>query len=530
VRLLGFIAILGIATAIGLNVSGALGPAGRDPIRTIYVGQAGAGNRSGQGGCANARPLSWLNAASNWGAGDGQIRPGVTVGLCGTITGQLETKKSGSGGKPITILFMANAKIAKGGAGCPSSGCISVAPSSEYITIDGGSNGVIENTDRGTGKLESAEPTTGIEARGCKHCTIEDLEIANLYVAVRGHGPGATEIRGIQIREGTPEYDTVNHDVFHDLGWAVNIEAAPTTSHIDVERDTFYHLTHGFSPTAGFSGGSIGPVVFAHNHFYRNLNWEAPGDPNHVDGVHCYSTDAKGYTPHYTGLYIYDNYITMEGADNTAPIYIEGGSGEGSTPCADSTSNIWVFNNVLAYAKNVPEGADGLLGAFSGEPHLYNNTLLGNSTTVRVCEVLNDHVAAEVRFTNNLATRCKVFLEAEKERLAAGGVEHNLWADGGSGGTFVCIAATGKREYTRAELSSWQACLGNDMHSRMVSNARLDLKEVVGVQGKPYAGSPALAAGVNLTSLCPSTPARALCRNINGEARPSTGAWNIGAY
>jgi hypothetical protein len=36
--------------------------------------------------------------------------------------------------------------------------------------------------------------------------------------------------------------------------------------------------------------------------------------------------------------------------------------------------------------------------------------------------------------------------------------------------------------------------------------------------------------GEDLTSLCSQTPRRALCRNIAGEARPTTGAWNIGAY
>ena len=430
----------------------------------------------------------------------------------------------------MTILFTAGAKIAKGGAGCPGSGCLNIANESAYITIDGGSDGVIENTDSGTGK-ESPSTTTGIQANGCKHCAIENLEIANLYVAKKGDEKDNTEIRGIFIREGSPEYVTVSHDVFHDMGWAVNIEASESTSHIYVEHDTFYHLTHGFTPTAAFNGGNIGPVVFAHNHWYGNLNWEDGNssngtgpDTNHSDGVHCYSADGRGYTPHYNGLYIYDNYVEMEGEDNTAPIFLEGGSGDGSTPCADKTSNIWVYDNV--FSSTDTELGDGLLGAYSGEPHIYNNTLIGSGEGA--CEVLNDHVSAEMRYKDNVITSCKYLIEAEKERFAPNGLEYNLYANGGSE-PFVCLNPN-KHEYGMANFGKWQECMEDDKHSITASSAKLDLQEAVGAQGKPEAGSPALDAGANLTSLCPSTPEEALCKNINGEARPSTGAWNIGAY
>jgi hypothetical protein len=496
----------------------------------IYVAQNGAGSQNGEGSCSNAHPLSWLNRESDWGSDAGKVAPGTTVDLCGTFSEPVETKGNGSSGKPVTILFTAGAKIAKGGAGCPGSGCLNIANESAYITIDGGSDGVIENTDSGTGK-ESPSTTTGIQANGCKHCAIENLEIANLYVAKKGDEKDNTEIRGIFIREGSPEYVTVSHDVFHDMGWAVNIEASESTSHIYVEHDTFYHLTHGFTPTAAFNGGNIGPVVFAHNHWYGNLNWEDGNpsngtgpDTNHSDGVHCYSADGRGYTPHYNGLYIYDNYVEMEGEDNTAPIFLEGGSGDGSTPCADKTSNIWVYDNV--FSSTDTELGDGLLGAYSGEPHIYNNTLIGSGEGA--CEVLNDHVSAEMRYKDNVITSCKYLIEAEKERFAPNGLEYNLYANGGSE-PFVCLNPN-KHEYGMANFGKWQECMEDDKHSITASSAKLDLQEAVGAQGKPEAGSPALDAGANLTSLCPSTPEEALCKNINGEARPSTGAWNIGAY
>jgi hypothetical protein len=64
----------------------------------------------------------------------------------------------------------------------------------------------------------------------------------------------------------------------------------------------------------------------------------------------------------------------------------------------------------------------------------------------------------------------------------------------------------------------------------MASNAKLNLKEAVGELGRPESGSEAIGHGTNLTSLCSETPEESLCKNIEGVGRPSTGAWNIGAY
>ena len=117
------------------------------------------------------------------------------------------------------------------------------------------------------------------------------------------------------------------------------------SGHIYIEHNTFYHLTHGLAIGGGNgTASSIGQEVFAHNRFYGNINWEdGAADTNHVDGVHCFARPTD--LAHYTGLYIYDNYITTEGSNTTGPIFLEGSNG--GTPCSDKTSNVWIFNNVL---------------------------------------------------------------------------------------------------------------------------------------------------------------------------------------
>jgi hypothetical protein len=497
----------------------------------IYVAQAGAGDQSGES-CADAHSLDWLNTGGNWGAGAGKVAPGTTVDLCGTLTEPIETRGEGSSGKPITIYFTVGAKIAMGGEGCPGSGCIHVPGGSEYITIDGGEGGRVENTDTGSGKQTPAT-TTGIQANGCKHCAIENLTIADLYVPKKGTDYGDTENRGISIQEETPEYVTIDHDTFTNLGWAVNVEMGQASSHIAVEYDTFDVVTHGFTPSAGFSGGEIGPVVFAHNYFYGNLEWEdGSTDTNHVDGLHCYSADGRGYTPHYTGLYIYDNYIEVEGNNVTAPIFLEGGSGEGRTPCADKTSNIWIFNNVLWNASQTVEGGNGLLGAFSGEPRIYDNTLIGEAAATGVCEEYNS-VAEKIHYKNNLTTSCKTLINAEPARFDTSEMAHNLWANGGDTDEALICENPERHAYGLDDFSDWKACMGGsgvEEGSKAAASAKVKLTGDKGTEGKPEAGSPAIEAGANLTSLCGQTPEEALCNNINGAPRPSAGAWGIGAY
>jgi hypothetical protein len=504
----------------------------------IYVSQSGAGSQSGEGSCSSAHSLSWLNSYNNWGSGGDRVAPGTTVDLCGTLTEPVETQASGSPGKPITIMFTAGAKIAMGGNGCPGSGCINVAGNSEYVTINGGSNGQIENSERSYEKnKEEGPPTTAIEAEGCHHCTFENLNVGPMYMAEKGDVVGNAEIRGIKIRPEThtTEYITVAHDYFHDQGWAVNIEAAANTTHIYVEHNVFYHLTHGFTPGASFNGGNIGPVVFAYNHFYGDINWEdGEHDTNHVDGVHCFA--GYGDYPHYNdepdkGLYIYDNYIATEGHNVTAPVFLEGSNNH--TVCGDKTSDLWVFNNVLTGTS-----CCGLITDDSGEPHIFNNTLIGESNNEEGCEMFNSDTEGgrelaiqAVRFKNNIVTTCKTLIDAEKQLIAPGGMGNNLWANGGSENeTFVCRNPN-RHEYFNDEYSQWRSCMENDEEDSIVAaTAKLNLEETVGHQGEPESGSEAIGHGANLSSLCSQTPEEALCKNINGESRPSSGAWDIGAY
>jgi hypothetical protein len=538
-------AIALVGTVIGLYFSGVLVPV-HSVGAQVYVAQSAAGARTGRS-CASARSLAWLNSPEDWGSGAGEVGPGTTVELCGTLTRAVETQGNGEAGRPVTIRFASGSRIAMSGNGCPSSGCINVKSGSEYITVTSaaGYKGQIENTERSYAREHEAGPgTKGVAAFGCKHCKIENLEIGPLYLAKKGDVVGDTEIQGIAIEDegGEPQYDTIQNDYLHDLGWALNVQNGRHSGHIHVEHNTFYHLTHGLYLGANVAGASIGEVVFAHNRFYGNSNWEdGEADSNHVDGVHCAADIAD--LSHYSGLYIYDNYITTEGANTTGPIFLEGTNS--STPCSDKTSNVWIFNNVLT-----GNTCCGLAGAFSGEVHTYNNTMIGAGPSSEqgekeTCETWNSDTkegrpltVASRSFKNNVVSSCHDLISAERFLAAPNGIEHNLWANAGGDEAFACeqgeVESEGehRESFHASEFASWVACMQQpETQSRYLSTAKLRLAgKAQAPLGEPESGSPALGHGKNLSSLCSQTPGKALCKNIRGVPRPSTGPWNIGAY
>ena len=140
----------------------------------IYIAQNATGSNNGSS-CANAYAVSFFNTSSNWGNGTGKISPGTTVHLCGTITSQLVGQGSGTSGSPITIYFEPNAKISM------PAGTLMNMQNENYIVIDGGTNGILENTDNGT-NLDNQIAASGIYASGSGNLEIKNLTIQNLYV------------------------------------------------------------------------------------------------------------------------------------------------------------------------------------------------------------------------------------------------------------------------------------------------------------------------------------------------------------
>ncbi len=494
---------IGPGAAAGIGLPAPAGPA-------VYVGQATAGNGDGSS-CANARSAAWFNTASSWGTGAGQIGPGDVVHLCGTISSDLRAHGSGQSGSPITIYFEPGASISM--PACPGNGtgCLNTG-GQDYITIDGGGTGVIQSTQNGTNLPQHTGAVLGINAFGCTGCTIEYLTVGDMYVHSSDTDTAANNVDGVEFSGSDV---TIQDDTFHDDDWALVAEWANGDSNERIFGNDVYNNDHGFASTAGFSGGSIGPVLFYANHVHDYANWDTTNAAYHHDGIHCYTYGGSG-AAHYDGFYIYDNIFDGQvGTDMTSHIFMEGGSGSGSTPCADSSSPIFIFNNVLTAGQDIN---NGLMDPASGQPHVLDNTLIGHDTRSGTCYTSNSDATHEA-FENNLLSTCSTLMYNNLPSIyAAGSPDYDLYA-GGGGNAFLC----GSQFESFSRFGSWQSCIGGDSHSSAASNPALNSN------GSPQAGSPAIGAGANLTSLCTGLLAP-LCSNIDGVPRPPAGPWNAGAF
>lgn len=108
----------------------------------------------------------------------------------------------------------------------------------------------------------------------------------------------------------------------------------------------------------------------------------------------------------------------------------------------------------------------------------------------------------------------------ENTSFTSNGISNNLYQLMGTGNTFGFNSNGGDT------LSSWQSWLptgsGKDIYAWAGSSSSLNLDST----GKPLAGSTAIGAAANLSTL----GIAALNYDRNGVARPASGAWDAGAY
>jgi hypothetical protein len=226
----------------------------------IYITQTGTGAGTS---CSSPQNVAFFNNSSNWGTGK-PIVPGTSVHLCGTFTGTageqlLTVQGDGASGSPITIKF--------------ESGAILTAPywsafgainedGKSFITIDGGTNGLIENTANGTSPTFAfQQQSRAVYAENCTHCTVQNLTIANLYVH-NSTSDTAVDQTGVNCVLGIGASNlTINNMTCHDAGWGI----AGLGNNSIVENSNIYNVDHGIA--CGASGVLTGLSIHD-NHFH----------------------------------------------------------------------------------------------------------------------------------------------------------------------------------------------------------------------------------------------------------------------
>lgn len=488
------------------------------PKPGVYIAESTSG--SGRGNrCDNAHGAAWFNDPAHWAARPGtprpggRIRPGVTVYLCGTISTPLGAQGSGVPGMPVTVYWEPGARLSSPnwaeGAAFRTNG-------HSYLKLNGGGHGLIEATALGTDLPDQGQHAVGIQAWSCNGCTIENLTIANLYVHTSPSDTSVDQTQDNAIRLSGSNL-TIANNTIHDVGWALFADWANGNANDAIHGNNIYNIDHAFASTSEFPGGRIGPIYFYRNNLHDYANWDTPNDAYHHDGIHCYTSDDGAGPSHYAGFYIYDNtFGGNTGANMTAQIFIEGGSGSGATPCADSSSKIWIFNNVGSVSRDL---YNGVFGVFSGSPQVLNNTLIGADSTGGGVGYMSGNAVSGEDFRNNVITTANQLIVVDNRgSFTAGAPNYNVYANGGDN-SFVCAG----NYYSFQQFQPWRHCVGGDSQSRRIATAR------VSRAGVPEPGSAATDAATNLTSLC-AGPLAALCTDIAGRRRPAQGPWNAGAY
>lgn len=496
----------------------------------VFLANASAGGNTGAD-CANAKAATYFNSAGNWSASPTgiQIGPDTTIHLCGVITGTtssngLTTQGAGSSGHPVIVIFESGASLQAPAWGTfstnPTGGAIVVQ--NQWITIDLSTNGLIENTLNGTSGASCPSGSCNIhvvsagvyisasnvivQASGGQigpiftrtACAATTQDAATFAVFIDGNTGGAlTNI-------------TVNGIIGPDAQNTLTASAGSSgLSNISFLNNTLYHASAEIVVAAGGGAGTASNVTISGNNIYDNYVWWDPADNDHLNGMHLFAAAAGTAL---TGLVVSNNYIHGDfggvtcgggGSHTTAFMFIESTGGGTDT-------NPLIYNNLLVSGTG-DDPSDGLLNpGDSGTTgaKIYNNTFIGANDGSGYCVIID----GTFTFKNNLCSGLAYAIY-----LGGAGVSQITASDFN---LFYQNLLGFNAGAGAISFASWNALSGTpDVNSVNGSNPNLSASFI------PTGTSPTLA-GTNLTSL----GVAGLDLDKAGLARPSSGAWYIGAY
>lgn len=503
--------------------------------QNIYIAQNTAGADSGSD-CADAHSAAWFNSAANWGPGAAQISPGTVLHLCGTFTGTANSTMLTTQGDGVTIHFEPGAVLQSPAWGI--NGAISVRNNS--VTIDGGTNGMIENTLNGTpggaclgGPCSMKQSSAGVIVTG-NNDTVQNLTITHIAVHTFGvNDPGAVleATSAIQL-DGSSDIATQNtiDNVASGVGGSNGAE---------ISYNTITFANHAIA--VGIVSGTWTGIKIHNNDISQLYNWDEPDNAYHHNGIMLFSTISGVIS----GVQIYYNYMHGLWSNDavygdthiTAWIFLDANGVPNSIP------NAMIFRNVFeadAGPYNYP--ADGYMGAtgclISSGCSPANASLIANNTVVGKgrCWGINDASNAPSSFNNLCATTGGAYLFQPSTMPYPGAqIDYNMYAGVGTVNDFGLPCPNGT-----CNINTYMAWSSSpnflDVHGSNPTLAAAALTSDYHLGS----GSVAIGKAKNLTSYCTEIPA--ICVGApsifgvagagagGGVTAPATGPWDAGAY
>jgi hypothetical protein len=426
----------------------------------------------------------------------------------------LTVRGSGTSGNPVLIQFTTGAELtapywSSNNGTAPTSGAITIN-GYNYITVDGGSNGLITSTADGTA-LTYQEMNVGIYVSGSSGIEIRNLTINNIYLRT-GTGSSDSSAAGNSADiwfAGNTTNASIHGCTLSDAHGGIEVEFDNSTvSGFTIYNNTVSHHAWGIQ----FGSGSDSEKATGISVYGNTVtNWNDWADVNatyHTDGIFFYAGKygvGGSITPS-----VYNNYL-----------YGDLGGGIGISPVTSfiycSTNALCsIFNNVIVDTGNDdPWGMINIGAQAQSGSVIYNNTIVaggGGSLDIGMAG------SATTSLENN---------------IFAHGTGIAIWPN-----TFSSVAFADYDDYYSESiialdnnsgtpnyvttLSAWQGSPYNHEAHGTTGNPLLNGSE------QPQSGSAAIGLGSNLTSLCSTLPA--LCYDKNGVLRSATAAWDAGAY
>ena len=529
----------------------------------IYITQSG----SPTGNCTtNVQTPAFFNNSANWGSGANQIGPGTKVLVCGTFSSSaqggnvLTVQGSGASSNPVTILFDTNAQMTSTGwwgsynaDACPScTGAITVN-GFNYITIDGGSNGVIQNTRSGTlgnaacsGGSCTQQPggsgSLGLHLSG-DYLIVRNLTIQGIYMNT-GSSSSASDTGGqatADIRVDGPATNLLiyNNNLFNaragiwgGFNGSTGPDSCPALNSSSGSGVCIYGNTisdHAWQMTVN-SAGSNNVVNVYNNNIGDSgsltgwINWQYPTGLYHQDGIFIWGS-SNNQVVH---AYVYDNYIhgDLGQGSPSGMIYCasNGVSGSGTGCALTAFNNLIVGTGSASTQDQIISVKLDAPGTAMGPVALYNNTFIGGEFTLELY---------------NMGGGPSFALTAENNIFHPGSSGSTRWFyhQENSGSPISSVTGSGNDYFNGnsnawnlnggqyGTLSSWQSACGCDSNS-VTSDPQLDASYL------PSATSPVVGLASDLTSMAITM----LDYDKAGQPRPGApngppaGPWTAGTY
>lgn len=503
---------------LALAILAILAPSAFASYVNLYIGSANAGSADGSS-CANAKIYTFFNSSSNWGAGATQIGSDSTVHICGTITTSSNTNAltfqgSGMSGHPVTLLWETDA-ILESPYFPLTTGAVD-ASSRSYLTINGGSNGIIRNTANG-GARANQQSTLQMNANACASCVVENIHFNDAYVWSGGSDTmNSTNVRAILPPSSN---STLHNNSFDNCGWCVYYGWVNGDDSIEWYANYFVHYGHAMAAFAtGASTNLTNFKVYGNELDGPGTAWDDVTCINHKDGIHVFGGGSGTYS--VDNFYFYNNYAHGNwGTCPTGWVFVEAGGTDAHL------KNGYFWNNVGIVDPSAAANTTGwftVASGISGVQKILNNTFIGaNNTDNTLC--LNLAILAGVTAQNNTISNCGDPIQINSSTVVS--VNNNFYGTScGNGGN--CFIWNGS--FT-GSFAAWKTACSCDGASHQNSSPLLNS------DGSPKASSPVIQAGTDLTSTATGALASLSSDTTLGGARvavarPSGTAWDDGAY